>query len=42
MSIRGCQLRKPEVWQQLSGLLPIHLLEFQDKREGVDESTIVW
>jgi hypothetical protein len=38
MNIKGYQLRKPEVWQWLSGSLPIHLLELQDIREGVDES----
>ena len=38
MDIKGYQLRKPEVWQWFSGLLSIHLLELQDKREGVDES----
>lgn len=38
MSIKGYQPRKPEMWYWLSGSLPIHLLEFQDIREGVDEN----
>jgi hypothetical protein len=31
MNIKGYQLRKPEVWQWLSGSLPIHLLEYRIK-----------